>query len=60
MVDFAVPADHRIKQKESEKKDMYLNLDRALKKAMKHEGDIYTDREWCFWYSHQRIIKRTG
>ena len=29
---FAVPADHRIKQKESEKKDKYLDLARELKK----------------------------
>ena len=27
---------------------------------MEHEGDNYTNRDWCFWYSHQRIIKRTG
>ena len=32
MVDFAVPADHRIKLKESEKKDKYLVLARELKK----------------------------
>ena len=31
MVDFAVPADHRIKLKECEKKDKYLNLARELK-----------------------------
>ena len=31
-MDFAVPADHRIKLKESEKKDMFLNLGRELKK----------------------------
>ena len=31
IVDFAVPADHRIKQKECEKKDMYLDLARELK-----------------------------
>ena len=29
---FAVPADHRIKLKESEKKDQYLDLARELKK----------------------------
>ena len=29
---FAVPADHRIKLKECEKKDKYLNLARELKK----------------------------
>ena len=27
---------------------------------MKNEGDNYTDRDWCFRYSHQRIIKGTG
>ena len=32
IVDFAVPADHRINLKESEKKDMYLDLARELKK----------------------------
>ena len=32
IVDFAVPADHRIKLKESEKKDRYLDLARELKK----------------------------
>ena len=31
-VDFAVPADHRIKLKECEKKDKYLDLARELKK----------------------------
>ena len=31
IVDFAVPADHRIKLKESEKKDKYFNLARELK-----------------------------
>ena len=32
IVDFAVPADHRIKLKESEKKDKYLDLAKELKK----------------------------
>ena len=32
IVDFAVPADHRIKLIESEKKDKYLDLARELKK----------------------------
>ena len=31
-MDFAVPADHRIKLKECEKKDKYLDLVRELKK----------------------------
>ena len=32
IVDFALPADHRIKLKEREKKDKYLDLARELKK----------------------------
>ena len=32
IVDFAVPADHRINLKEREKKDKYLDLARELKK----------------------------
>ena len=32
LVDFAVPADHRINLKESKKKDKYLDLARELKK----------------------------
>ena len=31
-MDFAVPADHEVKLKESEKKDKYLDLPRELKK----------------------------
>ena len=53
IVAFAVPADHRIKLKESEKKDKYLDLDRELKKTMEHEGDNYTNCNWCFWLSPQ-------
>ena len=32
IVDFAFPTDHRIKSKENEKKDKYIDLDRGLKK----------------------------
>ena len=39
IVDFAVPADHRIKLKECEKKDKYLDLARELIKAVEHESD---------------------
>ena len=34
IVDFALPADHRIKLKESEKKDKYLDLAREFKKKL--------------------------
>ncbi len=33
IVDFVVPADHRIKLKECEKKDKYLDLARGLEKV---------------------------
>ena len=49
IVDFAVLADHRIKLKECKKKDKYFDLARELKKTMQHEGDNYTNCDWCFW-----------
>ncbi len=54
MVDFAVPADHRIKLKECEKKDKYLDLARELKKTTTREHEIndYTNCDWCFRYSN--------
>ena len=39
-MDFAVPANHRIKLKESEKKDKYPNLARELKKLWNMKGKI--------------------
>ena len=50
IVDFAVPADHRIKLKEYEKKNKYMDLARELKKTMEHEDDNYTKFDWCFQY----------
>ena len=47
IVDFAVPADHRIKLRECEKKDKYLDLARELKKTVEHAGDNYTNCNWC-------------
>ena len=46
--------------KKVKKKDKYLDFARKLKKTMEHEGDNYTNRDGCFWYSHQRINKGTG
>ena len=58
-MDFAVPADHRVTSKEN-KKDKYLNFTKELKKTMEHESDVYSNYNWCSWYSHRRIIKGTG
>ena len=52
IVDFALPADHRIKLKECEKRDKYLDLARELKKTMEHESDNYTNYDWCFWHGN--------
>ena len=40
IVDFAVPADHRVKLKESEKKEKYLDLARELKKLQNMKGTV--------------------
>ena len=60
IVEFADLANHKIKQKESEKKDKYFDLAQELEKTMEPEGDDYTNRDWSFWYSYQRIIKGAG
>ena len=58
-MDFFVPVDHRIKLKECEKRDEYLDLARELS-TMEHEGDGDTNCNWCSWYSHWRIGTKTG
>ena len=52
IVDFAVSADHRIKLKECEKRDKYLDLAREFKKTMEHEGDNNTNCDWCLWHGN--------
>ncbi len=52
IVDFAVLGDHRIKLKEFEKKDKYLDLARELKKTMEAESDDCTKCDSYFWYSN--------
>ena len=41
------PVDLRVKLKESEKKDKYVDLARELKKTMEHEIDGDTNCNWC-------------
>ena len=47
-----VYAQPRIKLKECEKKDKYLDLARELKKTMEHAGDNYTNWNWCVWHGN--------
>ena len=49
-MNFAVLADHRIEQKECEKKDKYQDFASELKKTMKYKGYNYTNRDWWFRY----------
>ena len=60
IVDFAVPSDHWVKLKESEKRDKYLDLATKLKNYMEHESDSDTNCYWCARHSHQRIGTGTG
>ena len=57
IVNFAIPADHRVKMKEREKKDKYFYLARELKKPMEHESDDDTNCKLSAGYSHSRINK---
>ena len=52
IVDFTVPADHKIKLKECEKRDKYFDLARELKKAVEHESGDCTNCDWCFWHKN--------
>ena len=54
IVVYAEPADHRVKLKESEKKEKYLDLAREMKIGSE------TNCNWCARYSHQSVDKGTG
>ena len=52
-MDFGVPDDHRVKLKESENRNEYLDLE----KTEEYESEVYTNCNWRSRYSHRRIIK---
>ena len=52
ILDFPVLAEHRIKLKECENRDKYVDLAWELKKTMEHEGDNYTNCDWCLWHGN--------
>ena len=56
-MEFAIPVDHRVKNKELEKIDKYLDLSRELKKAMEHECDGNTNCNWCVWNDTKGLVK---
>ena len=53
----AVPANHRIKLKESEKRNKYQDIARELKQYIKYIGGGDTNCNWCTWNNPQRIGK---
>ena len=57
---FAIPADDRGKIKENEKKDMYLDFARELKKAVKIESNGDINYNWCTYSGPQRLGKGSG
>ena len=59
-MDFAIPANHKVKMKEIEMIDKYLDLARELKKkAVKHEGNGDANHSWGVKNSPQRLGKVT-
>ena len=59
-MDFAIPTDHRLKVKENEKKDKYLDLVGNWKKNQELESDNYTNCDKFFCYSYEKFINGTG
>ena len=53
------PGWHRVKLKESTKKDKYQDLASELKK-LRRESDGDNNCKWCSWHCHQKIGTRTG
>ena len=60
IVDFAVPANHRIKLKEYEKKDKYVDLARELKKLWNMQGTIIPIVIGAFGTVTKGLLKRLG
>ena len=63
LLDFAVSTDDRVKIKEYEKRDKYLDFDRELKKKQNNYGSWSngdTNCNWCTWNGTQRLGKGAG
>ena len=58
-MDFAVPADQKVKLKESEKGDKYLDHT-ILDKTFEHKTDRDTNYNWPARYNHQKFGTRSG
>ena len=58
-MDFAIPADHKVKLKKVKSKLSTWTLLENWK-TMEHESNGETNCYWCAWYSHQRIDNGIG
>ena len=59
-MDFAVPADHRVKLKESEKKDKYMDLAQELKKLRNMKRTVMPIVIGALGTVTKGLIKRLG
>ena len=59
-MDFAVPAQLKVKQKETEKREKYIDLARELKENIEHASDRDICCNYRVRYSNQRIVTGTG
>ena len=49
-------ADNKVKLKESENKDLYVDIAKELKKTVERKRDENTNCNWCTWYCHQSFV----
>ena len=59
-MDFAVPADPRVKLKENEKIDKISGPCQRTEKVMEYESESDTNCSWCTWNGPKRIGKGFG
>ena len=59
-MDFAVPADHRVKLKENEKMDKYLDLARELKKLWNMKVKVIPIVVGALGTAPKKLGKKTG
>ena len=56
---FLVSVSHWVKMKRSKKIDKFLDLAKALKKAVKHEDNADAETRWCAWNGSQKLRRLT-
>ena len=57
-MDIAVPGDLKVKLKETERRDKYLDLARELTKIVEKESNVYSNCNWSTYTVTEWLIKR--